>query len=70
MQKATSVWGNDKSQYFNQLGPEKVLDAIESLGYKTTGRVLQLASMENRVFEVEIYNDESKTIYFLSHYLM
>ncbi len=62
MQKATSVWGNDKSQYFNQLGPEKVLDAIESLGYKTTGRVLQLASMENRVFEVEIYNDESKTI--------
>ena len=48
-----SVWGNE-TQYFYSLTPDEVLNAAEALGYKTTGRVLTLNSMENRVYEVEI----------------
>ena len=54
------VWGGDKAQSFNSLNQDKVLNAIESLGYNTTTRVLVMASMENRVYEVEIYNDQAK----------
>jgi Ser/Thr protein kinase RdoA (MazF antagonist) len=48
------VWGDEQTQYFYQLTPDHVLNAAESLGYQTTGRVLTLNSMENRVYEVEI----------------
>ncbi len=51
---SAGVWGSERTQYFDSLSPEKVLDAIEELGLKTTGRVMQLASMENRVYEVEV----------------
>lgn len=51
---SSSVWGGEKTQYFDSLTPDKVLDAIEAHGFKTTGRVMALASMENRVFEVEV----------------
>lgn len=44
---------NLKSNFFN-LTPEKILSSLETFGFRTTGRVLQLNSMENRVFEVEI----------------
>lgn len=50
------VWG-DETKHFYDLKPEHVLDAAESLGYITTGRVLTLNSMENRVYEVEIELD-------------
>ena len=59
MAKATCVWGNAKSEYFNNLSPEKVLDAVEACGYETTGRVLALGSMENRVYDVEVYIKDS-----------
>jgi Ser/Thr protein kinase RdoA (MazF antagonist) len=52
------VWGDDQTQYFYALTPEHVLSAVENLGFKTTGRVLQLNSMENRVYEVEIELEE------------
>lgn len=55
MGSTTSNWGNEKSKFFNSLTIDKVLNSVESLGHKTSGRVLQLASMENRVYEVEIY---------------
>lgn len=55
MGSTTSNWGNEKSEFFNSLTIDKVLSSVESLGHKTSGRVLQLASMENRVYEVEIY---------------
>lgn len=58
----SSVWGNDKTQYFDSVTPDKVLDAIEDQGFKTTGRVMTLASMENRVYEVEVDIDDAKTI--------
>ncbi len=57
---ATAVWGNQETQYFFALDPAKVLSVAEKFGIKCTGRVLQLNSMENRVFQLEIYpEDES-----------
>lgn len=53
---SNSAWG-DETQYFYSLTPDEVLNAAESLGYKITGRVLTLNSMENRVYEVEIESD-------------
>ena len=58
----SSVWGGDKTEFFTTLTPDKVLDAIEDLGFKTTGRVSILASMENRVYEVEIDIDNANTV--------
>lgn len=44
----------DQEQFFYQLTPDVVLNAVEEFGVRCTGRILQLNSMENRVFEVEI----------------
>lgn len=41
---------------FFSLTPERVLDAVESFGFKCTGRCLALNSLENRVYEVEVEN--------------
>ena len=46
--------GSSATQFFFQLTPEKVLEAVESLGVRCTGRVLALNSLENRVYEVEL----------------
>lgn len=58
----SSVWGNEKTQFFNSLTPDVVLNDIDKLGYKTTGRILPLNSMENRVYEVEIDNPHAKHV--------
>lgn len=55
------VWGAAQTRYFHSLTPEHVLEAVESFGFKTTGRVMQLNSMENRVYEVEIELEEEPT---------
>lgn len=39
---------------FYSLTPELILDAVESVGYRCTGRCFSLRSMENRVYEVEL----------------
>ena len=39
---------------FYALTPERILIAVERLGFRCTGRSLALNSMENRVYEVEI----------------
>lgn len=44
----------EQTQFFYQLTPDKILDAVESIGFRCTGRCLALNSMENRVYEVEI----------------
>jgi Ser/Thr protein kinase RdoA (MazF antagonist) len=54
----TSIWGDTETKFFFQLGPDEILKAVDSLGIKSTGRVMVLNSMENRVYEVEI---ESKS---------
>jgi Ser/Thr protein kinase RdoA (MazF antagonist) len=46
-------------QFFT-LTPHRVLDAVEKMGVRCTGRCTPLNSMENRVYEVEIEVDESK----------
>jgi Ser/Thr protein kinase RdoA (MazF antagonist) len=42
----------DNGNSFFQLSPDKVLQAIESRGFLTTGEFYQLNSYENRVFDV------------------
>ena len=61
-QNSSSVWGTEKTKFFASVTPEKVLDAIEALGFKTSGRVMQMGSMENRVYEVEVDCDNPKTV--------
>ena len=41
-------------QDYTELTPETILDAIESLGYQTSGRQLALNSYENRVYRCEL----------------
>jgi len=54
---AQSAWGDPITQYFFDLGPERVLDAVEAAGYRCTGLVYALNSYENRVYDVEVEND-------------
>lgn len=53
----SNIWGDAITQTFHSLLPDDILNALEALEYKTTGRVIQLNSMENRVYEVEIELD-------------
>lgn len=56
-----SAWGSEETQYFYQLTPERILDAVErSLGVRCTGRSVSHASMENRVYELELDLEEKK----------
>ena len=43
-----------ETRYFFELTPAKILDSVEEFGFRCPGRVTQLNSMENRVYEVEI----------------
>ena len=58
---STHVWGDTATQFFFSLGPERILEAVESAGFQCTGRILTLNSMENRVYEVEIEVDNPQT---------
>lgn len=51
---ADYVWGDKETQFFYSLSPELILNSVDNLGIHSTGRVLTLNSMENRVYEVEI----------------
>lgn len=42
---------------FYALTPERILSAVERLGVRSTGRIIPLNSMENRVYEVELELD-------------
>lgn len=59
------VWGDQKTQFFYELSPEKILASTEKIGLPATGRILQLNSMENRVYDIEVDVDPetSKTKY-------
>jgi Ser/Thr protein kinase RdoA (MazF antagonist) len=41
-------------QAFFALTPERVLDAVEAIGRRSTGRAMALNSLENRVYDVEL----------------
>lgn len=53
-----SAWGEAQTRYFFELTPDRVLEAVESLGLRCTGRCTALNSFENRVYEVELEEDE------------
>ena len=55
-----NIWGNSETQYFYALSPDVILNAVESLGFQTTGRCFQHSSMENRVFEIEVETTSEK----------
>lgn len=52
------IWGDSSTQFFSQLSPDLILNSVEQLGLKTTGRYLTLNSMENRVYEIEVESDD------------
>jgi Ser/Thr protein kinase RdoA (MazF antagonist) len=54
------VWGQQETQLFFKLTPETILDSIDAIGFKTTGRCLPLNSIENRVYEVEVDRPDSE----------
>lgn len=45
---------NPEEQPFYRLGPEIVMDAVESIGYHCDGRQFPLNSYENRVYQIGI----------------
>jgi Ser/Thr protein kinase RdoA (MazF antagonist) len=44
----------DETAAFRELAPDRILDAVESLGYRCDGHLLALNSYENRVYQVGI----------------
>jgi Ser/Thr protein kinase RdoA (MazF antagonist) len=50
--------GDDIRERFFALTPERVLDAVETVGRRSTGFALALGSLENRVYEVELEDGE------------
>jgi Ser/Thr protein kinase RdoA (MazF antagonist) len=44
----------DQLNSFQNLTPERVMNSVERLGLNPTGRILQLNSYENRVFQIEL----------------
>jgi Ser/Thr protein kinase RdoA (MazF antagonist) len=51
-----------ETEYFFKLSPAHILDAVEELGFRCTGRCLPLNSLENRVYEVEIEVDDPEKL--------
>ena len=49
---------------YNQLTPDRVLDAVESLGYLSDARIMALNSYENRVYQVGIEDSEPLIVKF------
>jgi Ser/Thr protein kinase RdoA (MazF antagonist) len=48
---------DEEQQAFADLSPDHILDAIDSLGYSTSGRLLALNSYENRVYQIGLEDD-------------
>jgi Ser/Thr protein kinase RdoA (MazF antagonist) len=51
-------FGDPRTRFFYELTPDRILSAVEAWGFEPTGRCLQLASMENRVYQIEVELDE------------
>jgi Ser/Thr protein kinase RdoA (MazF antagonist) len=49
---------DDATKFFFELTPERILTAAERFGGRCTGRIDQLNSMENRVYEVELESED------------
>src|SRR6267378_8717749 len=53
--------GAEPGASFFALTPDRVLDAVEVGGLRSTGRCLPLRAFENRVYEVEL-DDERRVV--------
>lgn len=49
---------------YDNLSPELILNAVESLGFKCTGAFLALNSYENRVYDIGIQDEENVVVKF------
>jgi len=49
---------DEQNRAFANLGPDDILNSVEAAGYPVDGRLLVLASYENRVYQVGIDNSE------------
>jgi Ser/Thr protein kinase RdoA (MazF antagonist) len=56
-----NMWGESSTQLFTDIEPDVILKCVDELGLKSTGRVMALNSLENRVYEVEIDNPNAAT---------
>ena len=62
MVDATGIWGQSTTEYFYQLTPDRILDAIEAaLGKRCTGRSFAHNSLENRVYELELEGQDGQS---------
>ncbi len=70
MKSSSSAWGDQATQTFFKLTPDRVLQAVEQSGYDCTGRCQALGSYENRVYDVELdletgsLNERSRVVKF------
>lgn len=55
-----AAWGDDQTRFFFELTPDRVLEAVEASGLVPTGRCSALNSFENRVYDIEL-DDDQKT---------
>jgi len=53
---------------FYQLTPDRILEAVELLGVRCTGRILQLNSLENRVYQVEYEDGKGGDLYLVAKF--
>lgn len=53
-----------QSEFFFRISPDRVLEAVESEGFKTTGHCLALNALENRVYDVRLEDENPVVIKF------
>ena len=46
----------EETPYFG-LGPDLILNALDDVGWRTTGTLMPLNSFENRVYQIGVYDE-------------
>ncbi len=59
-----NIVANDEALRYSELGPDQILDAVQSLGYCADGRLLAMNSYENRVYQVGLEDAEPLIVKF------
>jgi Ser/Thr protein kinase RdoA (MazF antagonist) len=63
MTPSQSPWGDSETKFFFELTPTVILESVEtSLGVRSTGRVMALNSLENRVYDVELDDEQNSHV--------
>lgn len=57
-----------KAPPFDGLGPDTILDALDSVGLRTDGRLLALNSFENRVYQVGLEDEQGKSSFVVAKF--